>query len=116
LFHPDVGGGVNYVVSGAMKASGSAVETRVSCVLFHRDTTAGGLIDIASGLLAAQTLSSSPDAMLHLPLSGVIDSRTQPAHVRAECNALDANGSNGPFVDVGFTATRVENLTFLQAL
>jgi hypothetical protein len=74
------------------------------------------LISNASELIAAQTLNRDPDTLLHLPLWGIINSPTQPAHVRAECDAHDANGANGPFVDVGFTATRVENLTVLPAL
>ncbi len=104
----------NYVVSGAMNASGSAVETSVTCVLYHGASAAGGLIGAASSVIAAQTLNRDPDALLHLPLWGIIKSSTQPAHVRAECSAPD--GANGPYVDVGFTATRVENLTVLQAL
>jgi hypothetical protein len=106
----------NYVVSGAMRASGSAVETNVTCFLYHRDSPAGGSISTASGLIEAQTLNRDPDTLLNLPLWGIINSPTQPAHVRAECNAPDASGANGPFVDLGFTATRVENLTILPAL
>jgi hypothetical protein len=72
------------------------------------------LISNASALIEAQTLSRDPDTLLDLPLWGIINSPNQPAHVRAECMAHD--GANGPFVDVGFTATRVENLTVLPAL
>jgi hypothetical protein len=106
----------NYVVSGAMKASGSAVETNVTCFLYHRDSPAGGSISVASGLIAAQTLSRDPDSLLQLPLWGVINSPNQPAHVRAECTTHDETVVNGPFIDVGFTATRVENFTLLPAL
>jgi hypothetical protein len=106
----------NYVVSGAMKASGSAVETNVTCFLYHRDSPAGGSISVASGLIAAQTLSRDPDSLLQLPLWVFINSPNQPAHVRAECTTHDETVANGPFIDVGFTATRVENFTLLPAL
>jgi Collagen triple helix repeat (20 copies) len=106
-----------YVVSGAMRASGSAVATSIDCTVYHRDSAAGGLIAGAGTAIAAQTASVDPDSLVHLPLWGFIDSRNQPARVRAECRVGSAAmAANGPFVDVGFTATRVENLTVLQAL
>lgn len=99
-----------YVVSGAMRASGSAVATSIDCTVYHRDSAAGGLIAGAGDAI-------DPGSLVHLPFWGFIDSRNQPARVRAECRVGSAAmAANGPFVDVGFTATRVENLSVLQPL
>jgi hypothetical protein len=104
----------SYVVNGGMKASGSEVATNVACYLYRGDSPAGGSIDTASARIAKGG-GFDPDQTLDLPLDGFIASSSQ-VRVRAACNpGSEATGANGPFIDIGFTATRVGKVTYLPS-
>jgi hypothetical protein len=102
-----------YVVAGVVTATNADVATSVECILYHGASPAGGLIGHAVGWIGKLS-GPDPHQFLDLPIGGPISSSIQPTRVRAACRAgHEADNANGPSVDIGFTATRVETLTFL---